>query len=396
MTTRTRLQLALALAVAVTGCKKKEDTGNAPKAAEGTAPGSAMAPGSAAMTQGSAAATPTAPPKAAPLVGKDLAMKYMDCGKMLNSGKLDDFKANCLAADFVNHMEGMPEVKGADAMAAHMQMMRTAFPDFKAEPALVLISGRNIFSIGMMTGTNSGPMKMGEHEMPATNKKTGSLMFHKLAINDENKATEEWAFHDGRTLMGQLGVLPKEAGPTRPVLDKVPAFPEQIVVAADDAKEKANVEAYKKMLDAINAHKSADAAAMYADNSVESDQADDKDHTGKKELQKGLDDFIKTFPDVKLDVPAPVGVGDYVVAIGTMTGTNKGPMGKMKPTNKSVSGNYAEVVAFKDGKITNTWRFRNGADMAKQLGLMPDHAGKDAGGAGGKDAPKGDEAGKKK
>jgi predicted ester cyclase len=271
-----------------------------------------------------------------------------------------------------------------------MQGMRTAFPDFKGEPLLVLVSGRNLFAFYLMTGTNSGSMKMGDQEMPATNKKTSSLMFHKLAINDENKATEEWAFHDPFTMMGQLGVLPKEAGPTRPPIDKAPAFPQQIVVAADDAKEKANLDAFTKMNAAINAHKSADAVAMLADDAVESDQAEAKDMSGKKDIQKGLDEFFKAFPDVKLDVPTPTAVGDYVVAMGTMTGTNKGPMGKMKPTNKSVSGGYAEVIAFKDGKATNLWRFRNGMDMAKQLGLLPDAK------AAPMDAPKSGGAGKKK
>ena len=46
----------------------------------------------------------------------------------------------------------------------------------------------------------------------ATNKQLGMLSFHRVVVNDANKATEEWIYSDPMTLMAQLGV----ARPVRP------------------------------------------------------------------------------------------------------------------------------------------------------------------------------------
>src|SRR5262249_17765548 len=159
---------ALAISLAVFGCKKKEEANTASKTAEGT---SATAPTAPAPTTPPPAA---APAKATPKTGKDLAQVYLDCGAYITAGKLDDFKTNCVANDFVGHNDGMDDVKGSDAMIAHFKEMRTGFPDMKFDPALILVSGRNIFAIAQVTGTNSGPMKMHGQEMPATNKKSST------------------------------------------------------------------------------------------------------------------------------------------------------------------------------------------------------------------------------
>src|SRR5207302_6392412 len=140
--------------------------------------------------------------------------------------------------------------------------------------------------------------------------------------------------------------------------------------AADDAKEKANLELAKKANDAFNAHKAADLMALTADNVVESDAASPKDVTGKKDIEKGLKDFQTSFSDGKLtaDVWA---AGDYTVSVGKFEGTNDHDGMKMKKTGKHVSVPVAEVMQWKDGKATHIWRFYNGMDFATQLGFMP-------------------------
>jgi len=166
-----------------------------------------------------------------------------------------------------------------------------------------------------------------------------------------------------------------------------------IVVAADDAKEKANLEIVKKSNEAFNTHKVPDALAFWADDGLESDQAGDKDAKGKKELEAGLKTFLTAFPDVKLDVPNLYAAGDFVVALGTFSGTNTGPLGKMKKTDKKVTGNFAEVIKIKDNKVAEIWRFRNGMAMAQQLGLMPAPGAAPAGGAKGAEPAKDEKKG---
>jgi predicted ester cyclase len=360
--------------LAAGACKKKAKEDKAPD------PATKPTTGTAGMT-GTGAGTAAEPPKEAKLEGKALADRYMECTGYLNDNKLDEYKTKCLAADFKGHEADGPTTEGADAAIEMFKGYMTAFPDMKGHPQLVMVNGRNILGVIHITGTHTGTMKGPMGEIPATNKKIGMLMFHRLKINDENKAEEEWTFFDPGTMMGQLGLMPKGAPPMRAAMEKGWEGAPIIVVAADNEVEKNNLDAVKKGNEAFQTGKPADYMAFYADDAMESDQAGSKDAKGKKEIQAGAEMFKKAFPDLKLDMTDTFAAGDYVVQMGTFTGTNKGALGPMKPTNKEVKGQFAEVIKMKDGKMAEVWRFRNGMSMAMQLGLAPPMGG---------DAPKGD------
>jgi predicted ester cyclase len=357
MNVKTGLNVALlALALATVGCKKKPK--EEPK--QGSASTTAEQPGSGS---GSAEA-----PKPAPLTGKELAAKYLACNEHLSAGKLEDFKQDCITAEFLGHPVDDVEQKGADAVVAEFAKMRAAFSDMKSLPQLVFVNGRTILAVGMMSGTHDGPMKTPMGDIEPTKKKISTLFFHKLVLDDENKATEEWWFGDPATMLGQLGKLPKGTAFRPPAENGLEGAP-IIIVAADDAKEKANLDAIKKFNEAFNAHKPADEIAQFTDDAVESDQASPTDTKGKKAIGPGLKVFHTAFPDGKIAVDV-VAVGDYVIQHGSFTGTHKGPLDKIKPTQAKVTMGFAEVFEMKDGKIAKLWRFRNGLSLATQLGLM--------------------------
>ena len=384
MRMRTSLVLALAVAAGIACNKKKSeeqvDKGNTP-------------PATGSDTTAPKPTEPPPPAKPTPKTGKDLADWYLECGKKMSDKKMDDFKKDCIAADAVIHHMDDKDVK-ADEMTAMMTSMQAAFPDGKTEPQLVIVSGRNILAVNLFTGTNSGPLNLpGMPEHAATNKKVGQLFFHKIAVNEENKGTEAWEYMDPTAMMGQLGLLPKGV-PFRAAIDKGWAGAPIVVITADDAKEKANLDIQAKATAAVNSHKVPDILAFWADDGLESDQADDKDAKGKKELEAGLKMFLTAFPDVKIESPNNYAAGDYVVSLGTFSGTNSGPMGKMKKTDKKVTGNFAEIVKIKDNKVSEIWRFRNGFAMAMQMGLVPQPGAAPAPGDK-KDEKKGADAGKK-
>jgi steroid delta-isomerase-like uncharacterized protein len=110
--------------------------------------------------------------------------------------------------------------------------------------------------------------------------------------------------------------------------------------------------------------------ALFPDDAMESDQMAPADVKGKQEVEQGLQMIWGAFPDLAIDVPILWAAGDHVVAEGTFTGTHAGPLGKLPKTGKNVTLRFAEVLKVKDGKIAETWRFWNGAAMARQLGLM--------------------------
>jgi predicted ester cyclase len=372
------MSFALVGLIAVPACKKKaDDSGAAPKAADqgsGSAMGSGSTMGSGSATgSGSQGMAQTQTPPAAeapkPKTGKELAEMYISCSGEISANKLDDFIKDCVDPSAVMHMADGPDAK-ADELKQHFTNMFTAFPDMEHEPQVVLVNGKTIFAVSLMTGTQKGTLKM--HDMPdvpATNKKVGFLTFEKLTINDANKISEGWRFSNPPTMLGQLGLLPKEAPPVRPVGESMADAP-IIAVAADDAKEKANVDLIKKANDAFNAHKAGDVVAIGTDTTIESDQTMEKDVKGKKDIEKGLKDFFAAFSDIK-STGDTWAAGDWVVSIGTMQGTNDHDMAKMKKTGKQVNIHFAEIFQLKDSKLVELWRFYNGLAMATQLGLVP-------------------------
>ena len=346
----------LVLGLVAFGCDKKEEEGTVQKTDPTTAP------------------KPVEPVKETPtpLTGAALADKYKACVAMIADAKFDDFRKDCVDDGYTLHAyAGMPERKGGDALVSYFKDQKAAFPDWKLTPQLIMVSGRNILAVNLVTGTHSGTMKSPMGDVPATNKKVGMLMFHRLKINDANKASEEWAVADGATMMGQLGLMPKGSPPTRPAMDKGLEGAPIVVVTADDAKEKANMEVVKKGNEAFLANKPADLMASMADDAVEMSQTADKDVKGKKEIEKGFTTFRNGWSDVKMSNVEMWAAGDYVIQSMKFEGKNDKDIGKMKKTGKTVAADLVEVMHFKDGKIDQMWRFMNGVDFAMQMGLMP-------------------------
>jgi predicted ester cyclase len=351
----TSLVCAIGL-VAFAGCSKKKEEG-------------------VAKTTEPTTVKPAEPPKPEPpkpMTGAELAEHYKKCTGFINEGKFDDFKKDCVDEGFTGHPLGVgQEMKGPDAIIGMMKGMKTAFPDMKHEPQVVLVNGRNVLSVNLITGTHQGPLKTPMGEVPATNKKMGVLLFQRLSFNDANKVIDGWGMSDTATQMGQLGIAPKGAMPTRPAMEKGMEGAPIVVVAADDAKEKANLETYKKAVDAYNAHKLADMTAIMTDDAVLSVQSLDKDAKGKKEIEKQEKAFMDAFSDAKVSGNTMWAAGDYVVDIGKFEGTNDKDFGKIKKTGKKVSLDYIQIAQFKDGKAAQLWRFSSGMQFMMQLGMMP-------------------------
>jgi predicted ester cyclase len=166
------------------------------------------------------------------------------------------------------------------------------------------------------------------------------------------------------------------------------------VIATGSDGEKANLAAFNKEVEGFNKHDAAAALANAADDLVFSELSAPADRTGKKESLKGMEEMFKAFPDVKLDVKNAWPAGDYVVALGSWSGTNTGdmPSAHLKKTGKPVTVQFVEIDKFAGGKTKNIWIFSNGAAVAAQLGLMAPKGEAKAGAAkGGKEAKPGAE-----
>ena len=350
---QTAALLVAALAMATPGCKKKEESAEAPPA-----------------TPKTAVDTPTEDtPEEAPKV--DVNAKLIECWGAWNDRDEAKFGACYGASSVVTQADGQT-FTGPEAIIANTKQFWTAFPDMKGEVQLTLIKGNMAAAVVYMSGTNTGPMAMPDGSaMPATGKKTSNMGIQMFDLTDSANL-QETDFWDMGLMMGQL----TEAPGTRPVAESTGLIEDAPVVASDSDLEKANIAAVEKHIADFNSMDAAGIAAGFTADSTFSYTGAPMDMKGTEQITAFYGAMKGAFPDVKVEKTSIWAAGDYVVMHGTMTGKNTGTMPPMiaKATNKDVSLQLGEVYKLKDGKISHQWVVSNGMAMAMQLGLMPEKA----------------------
>ena len=93
---------------------------------------------------------------------------------------------------------------------------------------------------------------------------------------------------------------------------------------------------------------------------------------GKAAGKKYFAAMTTAFPDVKVSTQNAWGVGDFVIAEGTITRHAQGRVLR-HPADEEVRSTCTASTSsqFKDGKIVSGRSYGNGAEMMMQLGLMP-------------------------
>jgi len=313
-------------------------------------------------------------PKPVPLTAEQKVKLYQGSWAAFNARDFAKFQG-LWAENATSEMldMGAPLTGPAAITESGAKGFAAGFPDANGEVELTLVNGNNIVGIALLRGTNTGTYVTPVGPVPATGKKVGFLAAQSLELNDAGKAVKELMAYDGGTIAGQLGLMPV---PHRKPLET--GWSEKpIVIASGSEVEKTNLAAFSKGVEGFNKHDAAAALGAAADDIVFSKLSSPADLTGKKEVQKGLEESFRAFPDVKLDVKSAWAAGDYVVSTGTWSGTNTGdmPAMKLKKTGKPVSLHFLEIDKFVAGKTKNMWVFTNGAAAAAQLGLLPPTAG---------------------
>ena len=316
----------------------------------------------------SAPAPTPEPPK--PPTNAERAAWYQRCWNDFNG---HDWAAFGPCYDQASTSDGgdpsMPQMKGREAIMKGTQDEIRSFPDMKGDVRLILANGSNMASVAVITGTNSGPlMGPGGKEMPPTNKKTGQWFGHAIETNADGTAViHEYAFFDSGTNAAQLGLSKAPARPAMVAGNAAPA----VVAASGSPTESKNVEDYRKGVENFNKHDIAAMTATLADDVVWHEAAMPAD-MDKKGMTQSVTEFWKGFSDARLNLTSVWAAGDYVVARGTVEGTNDGSvpsMGIKTKTGKQVTSPFLEIDHIQDGKLKEGWLFYDGGAFAKQLGM---------------------------
>ena len=84
-----------------------------------------------------------------------------------------------------------------------------------------------------------------------------------------------------------------------------------------------------------------------------------------------MDMMRRAVPDMRVTLDLVVGEGDLVADHFTATGTHKGEMMGMPPTNKKFTMSGSSLWRFSGGKISEMWALGDMLGMLQQVGLAP-------------------------
>jgi predicted ester cyclase len=115
---------------------------------------------------------------------------------------------NMFADNFVWYDWTMPEpIRDKEGAKAYFGAWMTAFPDMRTKTVTRVIGDDAIASEIEFTGTNTGPMRMGDNELPPTGKSIfGRGSF--IAKVQNGKIVEFRSHPDVAGMMMQLGMMP--------------------------------------------------------------------------------------------------------------------------------------------------------------------------------------------
>jgi predicted ester cyclase len=313
------------------------------------------------------ATTPVEPPK--PLVSMvDLQKKYFADDAAAWLARDAKRAVELLSAEGSMAMTGpggWEEEKGREAMEKRMAGYFAAFPDIAIKYTRVILKGDDAVAEFVVTGTNSGEM-MGE-------KPTGKKMGHRGAgwftFDKDGKAKSVRLYMDMPTMLGHLGKHPDKTAKVRPV-EALPTGETEFVIAKDGEDSSKNEASYKAYLEAMQKKDEKAMMALLTDDAVFADWSQPADLKTAKAIAKMGAGLGAAFPDMKGTTKACIGAGEWLACEGEWSGTFKGAMGPIKPTNKSGTVHYLWVMKFKDGKVAWTNAYSNGLEFAGQFGLL--------------------------
>jgi steroid delta-isomerase-like uncharacterized protein len=99
--------------------------------------------------------------------------------------------------------------------------------------------------------------------------------------------------------------------------------------------------------------------------------ANGQDIRGLKDFKKSMDEFFNAFPDNHFTISNIIAEGDKVAVIYTITGTHKGELMGIPPTNKKVTLLVIEIDRFAGGKFVECWIRFDTLGFMQQLGVVP-------------------------
>ncbi len=93
--------------------------------------------------------------------------------------------------------------------------------------------------------------------------------------------------------------------------------------------------------------------------------------TGREAGRQFMQVYVSAFPDLRFDIDQMLASGEFVVTRWTATGTQRGQLMGIAPTNRRTTTHGCTVVEIKNGKFVHAWTYWDTGHLLRQLGVLP-------------------------
>ena len=93
--------------------------------------------------------------------------------------------------------------------------------------------------------------------------------------------------------------------------------------------------------------------------------------TGREAGRQFMQMYVSAFPDLHFDIDQIFGEGDHVTTRWTATGTQRGELMGIQPTNRRTVTRGCSVSQIKNGKAVHDWIYWDTGHLLRQLGVLP-------------------------
>ena len=131
-----------------------------------------------------------------------------------------------------------------------------------------------------------------------------------------------------------------------------------------------NVKVVRQMFDAWNAHEPDRWLKLLDEKYVSESDTIPATVSGREAARQFMMVYLKAFPDLHFEIPQILAEGDFVVSRWTATGTHRGELMGIAPTNRRTRTNGCSVIQIKNGKAAHDWIYWDTGHLLRQLGVL--------------------------
>lgn len=133
-----------------------------------------------------------------------------------------------------------------------------------------------------------------------------------------------------------------------------------------------NIQVVREVFAAWNAHDADRLTALLGEEFESKSDAWPAPIRGREAQRELMRTYVTAFPDLRFDVEQLLPSGDYVISRWHATGTHRGELMGIPPTNRRGEGIQGCTVAeVRNGEIVREWVYWDVATLLRQLGVMP-------------------------